>query len=349
MLTLVLTAGLGLTTAPQRFAASDGACNKAKETAVEIVRRDYLTSPPHGDGSALPNDVLVWGWVQTQTAAAAAPSAPQANVGYLMISSMNLDGYEFLDPDPESLLPSEWPPHPVPPLNAPTLDPLDPGVAEALAVALDKAAEGLRGASKIVVDVRFNDGGWDLFGLQIAARFNVAAGRVLAGTKQRRQRGKDVGIATDIWIEPGAVQGLTTFDAPAVDVLVSHATCSAAEVFALAMRELPHVRLVGERSCGTLSDEMFHALPNGWRFSLSNEVYRAPDGSCYEAAGLPVDVHVSHCWDRIEMEQHGQHPVDPILEATLLTVPPASGTGGQSFQLLTPLETPLTRGGSIPA
>jgi hypothetical protein len=31
-------------------------------------------------------------------------------------------------------------------------------------------------------------------------------------------------------------------------------------------------------------------LPNGWKVSLSNEVYRAVDGNVYEGRGIPVQI-----------------------------------------------------------
>lgn len=151
----------------ERFAASDAACNTAKAASVKLVRDRYLLAPPsRGDSSALPNEVLLWGWLpEGGSRSAPAPASgvppPLRRVGYLMISSMSLDGYEFM-PGAEvaPLLPNDFPPNPDPPLPRPTLDPLDPpSMAATLAVGLDRAAVGLQGASKIVVDVRFNDGG----------------------------------------------------------------------------------------------------------------------------------------------------------------------------------------------
>ena len=178
--------------------------------------------------------------------------------------------------------------------------------------------------------------GWDLFGLQIASRFNSSSSsnnntnhpaatqqpdvgkRLLAGTKHRRERGVARGDPTQIWLEPFRGDPLLAFNAKEVDVLISKATCSAAEVFALAMRELPHVRLVGEATCGTLSDEMIHRLPNGWRYSLSNELYLSPRGECFEAAGVQPDLEVSHGWG-VGGGGGALLEYDRILEAALST------------------------------
>ena len=53
---------------------------------------------------------------------------------------------------------------------------------------------------------------------------------------------------------------------------------SAAEVLALALAGQPHIRSVGRPSVGVFSDMMEATLPNGWRFSLSHEVYRDAKG-----------------------------------------------------------------------
>jgi C-terminal processing protease CtpA/Prc len=99
----------------------------------------------------------------------------------------------------------------------------------------------------------------------------------------------------DGWTEPQPIR-LTrargaTFTGPTA-VLISGSTASAAEVFSMVMRELPHVTLVGSRTQGIISDELEKRLPNGWRFTLSNERYSTPDRSCFEGIGVPPDVEV---------------------------------------------------------
>lgn len=38
---------------------------------------------------------------------------------------------------------------------------------------------------------------------------------------------------------------------------------------------------------GVFSDTLYRRLPNGWEFTLSNEIYRAPDGALFEGVGIP--------------------------------------------------------------
>lgn len=50
---------------------------------------------------------------------------------------------------------------------------------------------------------------------------------------------------------------------------------------------LPNVTRIGTPTYGVLSDMLEKHLPNGWSFSLSNEVYLAVDGKLYEGLGIP--------------------------------------------------------------
>jgi len=47
---------------------------------------------------------------------------------------------------------------------------------------------------------------------------------------------------------------------------------------------------VGETTRGSLSDELWKPLPNGWTLSLSNEVYLDADGEHWEGSGIPPEV-----------------------------------------------------------
>lgn len=167
----------------------------------------------------------------------------------------------------------------------------DDGVAEEIAAVAkvldDQAIPFLRETASIVVDVRFNGGGYDATSLKIASR--LGAQNCLAFTKQ-----------TPRWFYHGTPQkvfsGASEDSAPLnqpVVLLTSASTGSASEIFAMAMRVQPNVIIVGETTKGILSDTWGATLPNGWEFSLSNELYIAADGGAYEGIGLPPDVDVA--------------------------------------------------------
>jgi len=149
--------------------------------------------------------------------------------------------------------------------------------------AMEQVMQDFRDVDGIVVDVRFNSGGEDAASLLIANRF--ADQKRLAFTK-KAVHGDAFTEPQEIYVHP---EGEFQFTGPTV-LLISEATVSAAEIFTLCMMVYPHVTRVGESTQGVLSDVLRKRLPNGWKIGISNEVYTAADGNCYEATGIPVHV-----------------------------------------------------------
>jgi C-terminal processing protease CtpA/Prc len=56
------------------------------------------------------------------------------------------------------------------------------------------------------------------------------------------------------------------------------------------MGRSPRVTRIGEDTQGVYSDELVRSLPNGWRFSLPNEVFLTEKGEHFEARGVPPDI-----------------------------------------------------------
>lgn len=177
---------------------------------------------------------------------------------------------------------------------------LDVSIARALDTALDDAMQSLLGSGALVLDVRLNEGGWDVFAMHIAARFAEKESIAFSKYAWRRDKKDAKTSASETWLKPSP-EFLPRWpvDRPVL-LLLSGATCSAAEVFALTMRGLHNCHCIGEPTCGSFSDEMEHRLSNGWRYTLSNEVYTAPDGRVFEACGVPVDLFVPQfsCTDK---------------------------------------------------
>ncbi len=154
---------------------------------------------------------------------------------------------------------------------------------DAIEVIMDRVIAELSHASAIILDVRLNGGGFDSLGMAIAGRFTDR--RHLAFTKQARQ-GNGVTPRQDFYVKP---EGRTQFTRP-VYLLTSARTASAGDIFAMCMRNLPQVTLVGQPSTGILSDNLKKHLPNGWVTTISNELYCSADGKLFEGPGVPVDV-----------------------------------------------------------
>jgi len=148
---------------------------------------------------------------------------------------------------------------------------------------MDQVMADLGQAESIILDIRLNGGGFDNVGMAIASRFTDR--KRLAFTKHARL-GTEVTPKQEFFIKPG---GEFQFTRP-VFVLTSARTASAGDIFALCMRNLPHVTLVGQPSTGILSDNLKKHLPNGWTTSISNEFYCSANGELFEGPGIPVDV-----------------------------------------------------------
>ncbi len=154
---------------------------------------------------------------------------------------------------------------------------------EGLRRALDEAAAAMAHMRALIVDVRLNYGGYDRLALDFAGRFTTE--RRPAYRKLTHCKGAVV-ARQGIDVVPG---GPSLAHLP-VYLLTSRQTASAGEILVLAMMACPNVTRVGESTLGILSDNLYKRLPNGWEVSLSNEIYEAPDGGRYEAAGVPPQV-----------------------------------------------------------
>jgi hypothetical protein len=141
-------------------------------------------------------------------------------------------------------------------------------------------------AKALIVDARFNTGGYDAVALRIIGYLTHE--RRLAFTKKAIE-GAGYTDTQEVYFEP---QGKRQFTGP-VYYLQSDYTVSAAEIFSLAMMALPNVTRVGTPTYGILSDSLEKTLPNGWSIGLSNEVYVAVDGNLYEGRGIPPNIEVT--------------------------------------------------------
>ncbi len=152
--------------------------------------------------------------------------------------------------------------------------------------AIDEIIDVFRDARGIVVDVRANGGGDDRVGKAIADRF-ADRKRLYMTTRIRNGPDHDDFTAPKYWYaEP---RGPHQFTGPVI-LLTHRYSISAAENFALAMRVLPNVTVVGDATSGVFADVYGDALPNGWRFSVSFKLFQDPTEFCWEGIGVPADL-----------------------------------------------------------
>ncbi|MEO1807691.1 MAG: S41 family peptidase [Bacteroidota bacterium] len=136
-----------------------------------------------------------------------------------------------------------------------------------------------------IIDLRFNSGGFDWVGLAFMSHFIDKKYDVF----KKKRRFQDAYSAYQVIdIEPSKPAYLKN-----VYLLTSPYTVSAAETTTMATLEFPNFSIVGAPTLGALSDMLYKSLPNGWVYSLSNEVYETMDGKLFEVIGIPPD-------DRIE-------------------------------------------------
>ncbi|MBE9607805.1 S41 family peptidase [Chitinilyticum piscinae] len=150
---------------------------------------------------------------------------------------------------------------------------------------LDAALERILGevqhSRALILDLRFNPGGFDENAMRIASRF---IDRPTLLYRKQARLGSSRTPARPVVVKPASGK---RYKGPVI-VLTSSSTFSAAEVLALSLRNLPNVILVGEASGGALSDSLHKHTPGGVQFSLSNEYYLSPQGEWFEGRGIPV-------------------------------------------------------------
>ncbi|MBL4639904.1 MAG: S41 family peptidase [Kordiimonadaceae bacterium] len=148
---------------------------------------------------------------------------------------------------------------------------------------MDRILTDLENADGIIVDVRWNGGGFDENGLTIAGHLTDQS--LLAFVKKAKL-GSGYTSMQQAFIPTHARKKYT---GPVV-LLQARDTFSAAETFSLAMQTLPNVTSIGENTGGSLSDVLGSYLPNGWGITISNEVYLDINGNSYERMGVPADI-----------------------------------------------------------
>ncbi len=142
----------------------------------------------------------------------------------------------------------------------------------------------------IVIDVRFNGGGQDAVSFEILSRFIPEKLQIAT------QKLKYKNSYTDIL--PLYIEGVKNAYTKPVYVLTSQQTGSAAEAFAIATMPMKNVKRIGSPTSGAMSTALEKTLPNGWTFSISNEVYMDNQGYSYENKGVPVDYNLNYPKDR---------------------------------------------------
>lgn len=175
---------------------------------------------------------------------------------------------------------------------------------EGEAADIDALFAGFVGKRGLILDMRFNNGGDDRLGLALAGALTA---QVRPGFSKCARDGDGFTPVQRTTVQPRP----NAFSGPVV-LLVSPMNWSAGENFAMTIKDFPNVVVVGDRTGGVHSDTLIKYLPNGWRFTLSNEVFTAPDGTMYETVGVPPDLLAPY-----DPEANFAEGVDPQIEKAL--------------------------------
>jgi carboxyl-terminal processing protease len=172
-----------------------------------------------------------------------------------------------------------------------------------LTAALDRIARDFSSLKGIIIDIRDNPGGEDGTAIAIINRF-CDRRRVAFRRKTKIGPGKNDFTPLKTWyLEP---QGDVRFTGPIV-LLTCDSVFSGGEAFALAIRQLPHVTILGDHTNGIFSYQLEKKLPNGWEYRLSYQVYLSADMVCHEGRGVPVDIELLNKKADIE------NGIDPLI------------------------------------
>ena len=155
-----------------------------------------------------------------------------------------------------------------------------------LTAALDMIGRDFKDLNGVIIDIRDCPGGDDDIAITIINRF-CDRRRVAFHRQTKVGPGENDLTPLKTWyIEP---EGAVPFTGPIV-LLTCDSVFSGGEAFALAIKQVPGVTIVGDHTNGIFSYELEKRLPNGWRYSLSYQKYFSAEMVCYEGRGVPVDI-----------------------------------------------------------
>ena len=155
---------------------------------------------------------------------------------------------------------------------------------------MDQVMQDLSMMDAMVIDVRFNGGGQDAVSHEILSRLTQKSTPI--GLQQLRY-GDQHSPPLTIFLK-----GTENAFLKPIYILTSPQTGSAAEAFALATMSMPNAKRMGSATSGALSTALEKTLPNGWVFSISNEINMDNQGKAYENIGVPVDYDLNYPKDR---------------------------------------------------
>ncbi len=235
--------------------------NKTKGDVKEDIIKKYLS-----DLQSYNNGVIQWGYIKN------------SKVGYILVSDMNdfphyvtssnLSEKEYQEQYNEKLQ---------------SRSPIEQFSDELAGVdfVMEKILNDFTNSKSIIIDLRFNGGGYETVALKLLSYFVDEPKHILS---VKAKMGNGFTKEQEYILKPSGSNYLGQ-----VFLLTSKRTASAAEIFALGALAYPNIKSYGSSTNGIFSEILWKKLPIGLEFSLSNELYSDSKGNEYEIVGVPVN------------------------------------------------------------
>jgi C-terminal processing protease CtpA/Prc len=263
-----------------QFSAPDKIEEKAMELASN-TSQDVIEKPKRIQSWKLAKEVAetVLDSVKSKNGGTVRWSILEGNIGYLQINQMI--GLANYDIDANATVPEFWKAY-IPIMSKKSVLELTNEEKNGISRLLDKIMPELKNTKGIIVDLRFNGGGKDEVGLEMLSRFTNE--KLLIGTKKAVHNN---GFSTEV---PIFIEGKPNAYSNPICILTSRGSASATEICVLASLSMKNVTRIGGNTEGITSDMLEKTLPNGWEFSLSNEIYLGNNDKSYEYIGISPDI-----------------------------------------------------------
>jgi len=153
---------------------------------------------------------------------------------------------------------------------------------------MDSIIQYFSQSKALIIDVRRNTGGEDIVGNAIANYFADKKRHYMISAYKNGSGHNDFTVNKKWYIEPNES---VNYSKPVI-LLIDNTSFSEAEVFALAMREIPNVKLVGDNTSGAYADSEWRVLPCGWNVCIPYSLHTDKNGFCWEGIGISPDYYI---------------------------------------------------------
>ena len=241
----------------------------SKDQILDSISKKYLVTPFDYN-----NGVIRWGIIKNR------------NIGYIGIRDMN--GFSnYITDNIENTITFDS----VYKEREKFYQPLEQFKNEILGVEfiMDKVLKDLNETSSIIIDLRFNGGGYETVSLKLLSYF-IKDEKHIFSVKTKTSNGFTP--VQKYYIKPSKKSEKNIY------LLTSPFSSSSTEIFVLGSLSFNNFERLGSKTNGIFSELLWKQLPNGWEYSLSNEVYMDTKDKTYEGNGIDVDVNFEYSKDK---------------------------------------------------